>query len=388
MTYEYPRDEITPEQMEEMRAIAQDNICAVCQGELQVHTVPEVATIRVGCLNREHHGWLQRETMTQALRRGELVPPGVAEAVGRRMMPKEDLNRAMNLLAMRYPQAIADVPTAALFVMDCTRLGLDPLISPAEAVPLSFKRTIGGKERTMITMVITEDGWLSMAARGCPDLWAGAPAVRPIRDEALAESLCTDKNAWLFEAEGRTKGMESGQSSNAYGWFTHDEHAKAKKNGTPAATQPGNQARIRAIKRWVRENFPECRQKMMELTAESAQRAGGIEAAQDYIDAEYDILVRTELPEAETSPTPAGTNAAAQGAAPAPDPFSKPPAFQKIDMDWLRETLAQIKWTDETTKSWLQSQFDIDVSGRLEDVIDRLTSEQAHTFSEELEKRV
>jgi len=49
-------------------------------------------------------------------------------------MPKDELGRAMNLLSLRYPDAIVDAPTAALFIRDCARLDLDPLIAPAEAV--------------------------------------------------------------------------------------------------------------------------------------------------------------------------------------------------------------------------------------------------------------
>lgn len=426
MTYEYHRDEITPEQMEEMKAFARDNICAECQGELQVHTVPESATIRVGCLNRDHHGWLQRETMTQALRRGELVPPGVEAAVGKHMMPREDLDRAMNLLAVRYPRAIVDTPTAALFVHDCSRLGLDPLISPAEAVPIPFRRKDknGKVIGVAVTMIITEDGWLSMAARGCPDRWAGAPAIQPVRDKDLAESLCGDKEAWLFEAIGRTKDMEPGQTSNTYGWFKKVEYEEAKANRTPAADQPGNQARIRAIKRWVRENFPECRQNMMDITAEWRQRAEGIQAAQDYIDAEYDILISTESPEA--SPSPAGnttrkgdeklgarpkgrgkkepggggasnssshvktadTDFAAESVAPAPVPdySSDPPAFN-IDMAWLSDNLKAISWSEDTATSWLAGHYKVDATGTLEGVIKKLTRAQAEEFLKEVQER-
>lgn len=139
MVYEVKRDEISQEQWDEMKDIAKRNVCAECGAELQIHTNPEKATIEVGCLNREHHGWVERETWTQAFRRGEPVHPAIQAAIERKMMPRDELGRAMNLLALRYPDAIVDAPTAALFIMDCARLDLDPLISPAEAVPVPFK---------------------------------------------------------------------------------------------------------------------------------------------------------------------------------------------------------------------------------------------------------
>jgi hypothetical protein len=223
----------------------------------------------------------------------------------------------MNLLALRYPDAIKDPATAALFIVDCTRLDIDPLISPAEAVPVPFKsRKKDGKgnvieEKTTITMVVTEDGWLSMAARGCKDDWVGPPRTMRLeeyltslpenrkkpREEILTiareikKSVCKDEEAWYYVAIGRRR---DGEDTIIPGYFTHTDYERAERAHLPAAAQPGNQARVRAIKHWVREVFPECRQKMMELTAEWYRRAEGIKAAQEYIDAEYDFI---RLPE-------------------------------------------------------------------------------------------
>ncbi|GAI92174.1 unnamed protein product, partial [marine sediment metagenome] len=136
---EVKRDEVTDEKWAEMKQIVKDNICAECEGELTIHTNPEKATVEVSCLNREHHGFIERTTYTQELRRGEGAPLVIQNAIERKMVPKDDLGRAMNLLALRYPSAIVDPPTAALFIMDCARLDIDPLISPAEAIPVPFK---------------------------------------------------------------------------------------------------------------------------------------------------------------------------------------------------------------------------------------------------------
>ncbi|GAH99545.1 unnamed protein product, partial [marine sediment metagenome] len=130
----------------------------------------------------------------------------------------------------------------------------------------------------------TEDGWLSMAARGCKDAWVGPPKTMRLeeylaslpenkdkpREEILTiareikDSKCKDPEAWYYVAIGKRRG---GEDIPIPGYFTHADHGKAERGHLPAATQPGNQARVRAIKRWVREVFPECRQRMMELTA-------------------------------------------------------------------------------------------------------------------------
>jgi len=175
---------------EEMKNIVATQVCAQCGGELTIRTNPvdDTNNLEIWCPhNPDHHGYVERETYTQAMRRGEEIHPAIVSAIERKMVPKDDLGRAMNLLALRYPNAIVDPPTAALFIMDCARLDIDPLISPAEAVPIPFKsrkKKSGGQveEKVTVQMIITEDGWLSMAARGCADKWVGAPAVELVND--------------------------------------------------------------------------------------------------------------------------------------------------------------------------------------------------------------
>lgn len=404
---EVKREEITQEQWDEMKKIVQEQVCAQCGGDLDIHTVQETGTVEVWCPhNPDHHGYVERETYTQAFRRGEPILPAIQSAIERKMMPKDDLGRAMNLLALRYPNAIVDPPTAALFILDCARLDLDPLISPAEAVPVPFKSRKKDKkgnvieEKTTITMVITEDGWLSMAARGCPDRWAGAPAVEPVNDPDLAESLCKDRKAWLWKATGRTKDMEPGQTSSAYGYYTQKEHEKAVVSRVPAATQPGNQARVRAIKRWVRENFAESRQRMIELTAEWYQRAEGIKAAQEYIDAEYRFISEGgekigELAEAakrKEAEQEVGETISSPPKEPESQEIGVPAAEGEgfnIDPTWLKETLKELKWTEDTAKSWIIGHFKLkEAKGTLTDIISSLTREQAVEFTQELQNQV
>ncbi|MDP3052266.1 MAG: hypothetical protein Q8N42_02040 [bacterium] len=315
MVYEIDQDKVNQQQWDEMKKIAERNVCAVCGADLQVHTNPANATLEVGCLNREHHGYLERASYTALMRRGEaILHPGIQAAIEKKMMPKEDLDRAMTLLALRYPDAIRDRPTAALFISDCMRLDIDPLIQPAEAVPIPFrsrKKGRGGQpdeERTVVSMVVTGDGWLSMCARGCKEEWNGPPRTMRLEEylttlpenkklnrEAIAQlaadikkDACSDPKAWYYVAIGRSKTMT--EDCIVPGWFTDRDMKKAVAGNLPAAMEPGNQARIRAIKKWVRQVYPECRQKMIELTHEWYQRAEGVKAAQVYIDTEFRLL--------------------------------------------------------------------------------------------------
>ena len=309
---EVKREEITQEKSDEMKKITQENVCGVCGAELQVHTVPEEGAIRVGCLNREHHGWVERETYTQAFRRGEEVHPAIQAAIERKMMPKDDLGRAMNLLALRYPRAIENPESAALFIMDCARLDLDPLIQPAEAVPVVFKsrkkKDGEWEEKVTVSMITTDDGWLSMAARGCKEEWNGPPRTMRLeeylttlkenegrtREEILGiakeikKSECKDEDAWCYAAIGRSKPMT--EDTVIYGFFTHKDLEKAERGSLPAFSSPGNQARVRARKKFVREVYPDCRQRMIDISREWYERSEGIKAAQEFIDTEYRLL--------------------------------------------------------------------------------------------------
>ncbi len=307
---EYPQDTITHEQYEELEKVAKANVCSECGADLQVHTNPEKKTVEVGCLTRSHHGFTERETYTQMMRRGATLPDVIADQIKGRMLPRgataEDFQRTMNLLGAKYPDLVKDGPSAALFLMDCYRLGLDPLISPPEIVPVVFGKHT---DKPVVVEIITEDGYLSGAARANPEEWDGPPKTMPLEDYLLtlphlkdrplsdiekiakrqAKDLCGDEEAWIWVALGKRKtGTQT--DSPSFGWFTHEDLEDAQKRKVISAKLPGNQARIRAVKRWTRETFPEWRQKMMDLTSEWIQRSAGVSEAQKLIEGEYRIV--------------------------------------------------------------------------------------------------
>lgn len=453
------KSEMTPEKWDEWQDIIKKQVCGICGNDLTIYTIPERAAMGVGCLTKEHHGFIERESYTQGFRRGAAVPVVIQGHIEKKMLKDQtDLNRAINLLSIRYPDAIKNTAQAALFITDCLRLGLDPLITPAEAVPIAFKTTVKepGKRDAIyytITMIITEDGWLSMAARGCPEEYAGPPRCMPLLDYLMslpehkerplaelkelttmtATNLCGDAAAYVWVAIGKRKG---GIEAPAYGWFKKSEVQRTNSQNqpytlrVPAAELPGNQARVRAIKRWVRENFPECRQKMMVVTAEWRDRALGIEEAQklqQFIDAEYSVLIgpphpalkigvkieqREEEPPLEEvpliSPESAGTvEAAAAASPPTTDQAQTGAAAEKvpeqkgekpsekvapagklyIEQTWLAENLPKAKWSEPTAISWLK-QFKVDTAGTLIEVLTRCSHEVQEKFVKEVQDRV
>ena len=283
----------TEEQYQEMQEIVRNNWCSECGGPLTIHQDAEKNELEVWCPKcKGMLGMVEKETYTQLHRRGVGLHPAIAENIDRKLARgRDDIGRSMQLLARRFPDVLKDAAGTALFLLDCSRLGLDPLIQPAEAIPVAF-----GRDKPVVNMIITSDGWLSMAARGCPDLYIGPPTLKRVDDKDLIESLCGHPDAWCYEAFGHTarnRDIAAADLPRIYGWFTKAELERAVDKKLPAAAGaggPGNQAAWRATKKWVRTNVPECRQNMMDITAEWMERSTGVQEAEAYIDAEYRLL--------------------------------------------------------------------------------------------------
>ncbi|MBA7661239.1 hypothetical protein ES703_69254 [subsurface metagenome] len=59
-----------------------------------------------------------------------------------------------------------------------------------------------------------------------------------------------------------------------------------------------------------------------------------------------------------------------------------------IDLDLLKESLKYLKWSDDTAKTWIVSEYKVSPTGTLEAVIKRLTQEQAEEFVKEIQGKV
>jgi len=58
-----------------------------------------------------------------------------------------------------------------------------------------------------------------------------------------------------------------------------------------------------------------------------------------------------------------------------------------IDMEWLKESLKKVKWTEKTAATWLTSKYKVQ-GGLLNDVLGRLTKEQLTEFTKEVQDRL
>ncbi len=429
MTYQVKREEVTQEQWEEMKKIAQENVCGICGAELQIHTNPENGTIAVGCLNRDHHGYIERTTYTQEFRRGAEIHPAIRDKIEHRMILPggQPVGVALSMIQTRFPRADMDEPSAALFLWDCVRLDLDPLLG--EIFPVSFKTTAkDGTKKIVVQPLISEDGWLSLAARSCAEAWAGPPRTMRIEEylqtqdaykekpytevkeiaNEIKKDLCGDPESYVWVAVGHRKDQDDVAT---YGWYKTSESKKKDKAGkeyelsTPARDLPGNQARVRAIKRWVREVFPEAKSKMKEITATWMERAGDVRDIQNVIEAEYHIITEEPPKLAEKTREPPGmtlgegkVGTATLAAAPkartkATNPETSPEESIEgegfnIELTWLKESQKALKWSDETMLSFLAGE-PYKVSGKsVTEALGKLTREQAEDFTREINQRI
>lgn len=266
----------------DMQTIVATQVCAQCGGELTIRTNPDTGNLEVWCPHHpDHHGYVERETYTQEFRRGKDVHPAIRNNIERKMILPggQPVGVALAMIQTRFPRADMDEPSAALFLWDCVRLDLDPLLG--EIFPVTFKvKAKDNTETKVVQPLISEDGWLSLAARSCAEAWAGPPRTMRLeeylqtqdayREKPYAEvkevardikvDLCKDPEAYVWVAVGHRKDQDDVAT---YGWYKTSESKRTNRAtgqeyeiSTPARDLPGNQARVRAIKRWVREVSP------------------------------------------------------------------------------------------------------------------------------------
>jgi len=75
-----------------------------------------------------------------------------------------------------------------------------------------------------------------------------------------------------------------------------------------------------------------------------------------------------------------------------PDPPQEAPESTRvgfIDTEWLTASMKKMKWSEKTLMSWIKSKVKgLDCSGKLSDVLARMTKEQAEVFTKELQSVV
>ncbi len=285
-----------PVDYREGQGLSERCVCAECHGLLSLAWGGKYGVegyVLLCTQSQEHTGLVEKESLTQAHRRGAALPVAMAQEIDKRGWARR------GALAVREPYRLAPILTArfpqlekvnqgavTLFAVQCLGMGLDPLLG--EVYPLPFRNS--KTDQYVVVPLISEQGYGSLAARACPEAWNGPPTAERVTDPGLKEDLCGDPEAWMWSATGRRKDWEPGREFTTYGWVTHKQQEKAKADGTPAGELPGNQARVRAVKRWYWESYPEASSQLRTSRQALVEEADGIPEALEVIDAEYRVV--------------------------------------------------------------------------------------------------
>lgn len=277
---------------------AQNNTCGECGSPLTTwHDGQEWA---IKCTkDKGHNGFKEIPSISQLIRQGEAVPISITNQLKRRRLKKAmetlPIEAQRGTLSIEKPEALAGVvmarwdlepAQAMLFCLLSLRMGLDPLLNEVYPIPFTNKKT--GKKT--VVPIVSEQGVISQAARACPEAFNGPPSVELVTDPILKEALCGDPNAWVWKAKGRRKDWEPGREYETYGWMTKAQEKDAQANYKPSGELPGNQARVRAIKRWFAECYPEAASKMRDATKLLQAEASGDGEMMHVIEAEYRFI--------------------------------------------------------------------------------------------------
>jgi len=288
----------------ELEHIAATHVCAECLGLLVTPWDSTANQIVLRCgTNKAHTGFQKVPSYMELWRRGQPIPPEIKANLeskyGRLHMTQDPGTQVATTtpgaLSVEKPSVLALIVSerwpdlegkaVMLFCYHCIRMGLDPLLG--EIVPTVFRVDKGTKQ--VLVPIITEMGMGSLAARARPEAWNGPPSVELVTDQELREAVSGDPDAIVWKATGRRRDWEPGREYSTYGWITRSQMAEAVEKKKPSGELPGNQARVRAIKRWIMEAYPESASIVRGMASQIKAESEGADEALDIIEAEYTV---------------------------------------------------------------------------------------------------
>jgi len=313
--------------------------------------------------------------------------------------------QARDILKTIWPKAPdVEVLKAALI---CHQYGLNPLMKHIFLIPYKNK-----KEGTVDW--VTQQGIKSnrlIAQRKHHYSYMDLTPRRMTEDEQRKINGEIDNSKiWALTL---LKDMDTGAEAPGVGSWPKDEDPYGKEKGNTKL----NMACIRSERAALDRQYP----------GEMPEGVSVID--EEYIDAEYTVLDEKEpgekgvkgTPKSPKSPKTTGKKASEAeikcgakqegtggvteqetGEADAPDFIETETSSKKseasaadivgdgfnIDLQWLKDALSDLKWNDNTCKTFLVSQYKVSPQGTLEDVIKRLTREQAEDFVKQINKKL
>lgn len=357
----YPEDQSS----DNLKAITQTNICQVCNERLDMFIDPESHKVFIACkdyLRTKHEGigraykpsLIEETNYEGGIRRMVQVEqehgPEKARVLAKYQATTSLTQKdAMEIMETIWPKApLTDKKAAAIL---CSSYNLNPLMNHVFLIKFNKRKDgkIVGEEWVRVLGIKAKR--LISSRQGAIMYLDMSPRIMTEQEQITVWGKVDDNNVCFIT---HLKDAQSG--AEAYGF------GKWPKNEEPYGTDKGNSKENMAGIRSESQGLDRLRPGEMPI--------GVAVMDEQYLDKEgtkqqYEVTIEKE-PELGDTP---------------------PEALSGIDMDWLNETLKEMKWTEETTKSFL-AKYKVSTEGTLVEVIARLNREQAEDFTKTLQTKV
>jgi len=376
----YESETVTREDLWELR---KKNRCKECGGMLNVFLDMGIHKAYLACNSDQSHQGIEREASPlfepNILTRREEMVEEIGEAKA------TSLERYQGVVSLTQVQAIdilrtiwPDAPDVEVIkaAMICHQYGLNPLMKHVALI--KFKR------RNKQKQVIGED-WVTVMEISSNRLIARrhhnysyldlTPRRMTEEEQKKINGEVDDTKIWALT---HLKDVETGAEAFGAGFWPLGEEVHGENKGNT----PLNMAKIRSERQALNRLYP-------------AEMPIGVEMMDEkYIDADFSLIdegggkigaTRREVRGKKATVSPPPNVESQKIGVPAAELEGE--GF-RIDLSWLGESLNALKWTNDTAKTFLASQYKVSPQGTLEDVIKRLTREQAEDFVKEINKKL
>ena len=401
----YEDKTITREQLFELR---KENRCQVCGASLNVYLDQKSGKAFIACwdYNRTQHEGIEREApppfepniptrrkdMVEEI--GEVKTAQLAKYEGVVSLTKLE---AMEILKTIWPEAPEiEVLKAGII---CHQYGLNPLMKHIHLVKFN-------KWNREHTKVIGED-WSVIQGIGSNRLIARrkhnysyldlSPRRMTEDEQVTINGEIDNSKIWALTI---LKDVDTGAEAPGVGSWPVSERPHGMDKGNTKL----NMARIRSERQALDRLYP-------------AEMPQGIEVMEEqYIDAAYQVVGEEERgaatskiggekiggvaektggeegKAATTNLSPPNESEPRKNGAPTGEPAHPNDELEgdgfHINLPWLSESLKALKWSDDTCKSYLVGKYKVSIQGSPQDVLKRLTREQAEEFVTDLRNKL
>ena len=334
-----------------------------CDGEFTQRT--EQGILVWGCPVDQAHSGYTMNTAAIALQEeaNKLSPyPGVRDHMARRSPIFAGAKEAVILERLMVQRNLSPYQAAA-FLIHAKSLDLDPFL--AQIAAITFKNEGEGAQpgdKSLVVM-ITEKGWAALAHRTEPEEFVGNPKLEPMTPEEKVNYGWRPDDV-AYRAIGRKRSWV--EPTEIIARVSKAEIDKGR-GRTPLSEDPHHHCRIRAMRRWYEQNYPDAAamastvdveppddeiQAIVEGTAREIPSGNGTEP----VDEDKHPWLVTCL-EHDVEWFQRG-NMKTPGHKPAGGPWCNlPTVVKKLAGDKIAEAAEVLEWDKPKTAAWLKDEY-------------------------------